>query len=114
MAQSRGRDEDPAIQAAWDEAHGELNALPCDLAGARAAVTRYQDAVRRALGRGPGADTGTGAEPPAPPAALLTPEPAAAASPPPVPVGPSSSSPRPGTVPDPVAAPLAPPDPAPA
>jgi hypothetical protein len=46
MAEATLRDDDARVVAGWDEAHGILWSAPCDLVAARAAVTRYQQAVR--------------------------------------------------------------------
>jgi hypothetical protein len=45
-ARAELRDQDPAVMAAWDPAYKILWTAPCDLGAARAAVLRYQRAVR--------------------------------------------------------------------
>ena len=51
MADQRGGAEDPGLNAAYAEAEGLLVTAQCRLTAAADAVTGYQQAVRKFLGR---------------------------------------------------------------
>jgi hypothetical protein len=54
MADKRGGAEDPGLNSTYSQAEGLLVTVECQLTAAADAVSRYQQAVRKFLGREPG------------------------------------------------------------